>query len=51
MKTLDTNTICGMIIFAVFIAWVIYAIWPRRKKDTPIKQDEEPDEFDPSQIF
>jgi hypothetical protein len=46
MTDLNTGTIWGMIVFAVIIAGIIYLIWPRKEKPP-----DEPDEFDPSQIF
>jgi len=51
MKNIDSNTAAGMIVFLLFITWCGFLFWPRHKKELPKKPDEEPDEFDPSQIF
>jgi hypothetical protein len=54
MKTIDSDTMAGMIVFLLFIAWCVSLFWPCRNKKIPNKPDEEPeepDEFDPSQIF
>jgi hypothetical protein len=47
MKNLDSNTIAGMVILALFFIWCGYLMF---KKNDPEDTDD-PDEFDPSQIF
>jgi cbb3-type cytochrome oxidase subunit 3 len=42
---MTADTIAGMIVMGLFVLWVIYLFWPRKK------EPEDPDEFDIEQIL